>query len=464
MPLKPMPANAARRVGELKRGLARRVAEPARESSCLALRLGVCCTSANRCRPGRGRSQQPSAGGEIFYGWYVVAAIALITTTSSGLGFYNLSILLAAFVAERGFPVALASSATATFFVASGIGGAISGRLVDRLDARLVIAVNASIGAIALAAVGLLREPWQLFLFHVVFGFAHGSSGLVPVTTVLARWFDARRALAFSLASSGMSFGGIVIAPLVAFGIEQLGLAGAAPFMGAALFLGIVPVTVLILRPSPQAMGLAPDGVPLAGHAGRTSALRSSTAFAAAICTPYFYAVSLAYLCLLGAQVGAIAHLYRLINGRAGLETAALALATLAAASTVGRLLGGLITLRVTVTRFALLLMGVQALGLGLLAVTFEPLLLLASVVLFGLTIGNSLMMHPLLLAEAFGTRDYGRIYSTSQLVTIIGVAGCPAAIGLLYETSGGYAAPFLVAAALTMLGFAVLALFGARR
>ena len=52
---------------------------------------------------------------------------------------------------------------------------------------------------------------------------------------------------------------------------------------------------------------------------------------------------------------------------------------------------------------------------------------------------GNSLMMHPLLLAERFGTRDYGRIYSTSQLVTVMGVAGCPPLIGLLYEASGGY-------------------------
>ena len=54
----------------------------------------------------------------VFYGWYVVAAVFVITTTTSGLTFYNLSILLAAFVAERGFPVGLASSATATFFIA----------------------------------------------------------------------------------------------------------------------------------------------------------------------------------------------------------------------------------------------------------------------------------------------------------------------------------------------------------
>jgi MFS family permease len=400
----------------------------------------------------------------IFYGWYVVGAIALMTTTSSGLAFYNLSILLAAFVSERGFPVALASSATATFFVASGIGGAISGRLVDRFDARLVIVINASIGAVVLGSVGLLAEVWQLFLFHVVFGLTHGASGLVPVTTVLARWFNVRRALAFAIASTGLSLGGIVIAPIVAFAIQELGLARAAPYMGAALFLGIVPVTLLVLRPSPQSMGLMPDGAPRPVANAEHRVGQGSIPFAAAIRSRYFYALSSAYLCLLGAQVGAIAHLYRLVSGRAGVESAALALASMAAASTVGRLLGGLLTLRLPVRTFALALMAQQALGLACLGLSFDPVLVLASVVLFGLTIGNSLMMHPLLLAETFGTRDYGRIYSTSQLLTIIGVAGCPAVIGFVYELSGGYTAPFLAMAALSLLGLALLALSGTGR
>jgi predicted MFS family arabinose efflux permease len=310
-----------------------------------------------------------------------------------------------------------------------------------------------------LASVGLLTEVWQLFLFHVVFGLAHGSSGLVPVTTVLARWFNVRRALAFSLASTGLSLGGIVIAPIVAFAVQQLGLAGAAPYMGAALFLGIVPVTLSVLRPSPQAMGLAPDGMPRPGADRGEPVGQGSTSFAEAIRTRYFYAVSVAYLCLLGAQVGAIAHLFRLVSGRAGLETAALAIAGMAAASTIGRLIGGLITLRLPVRTFALGLMAQQALGLACLALSFQPMAILASVVLFGLTIGNSLMMHPLLLAETFGTGDYGRIYSTSQLLTITGVAGCPAVIGVLYELSGGYTTPFLGAAALSVLGLAALAL-----
>jgi len=394
----------------------------------------------------------------VFYGWYVVGAVFVITTATSGLSFYNLSILLAAFVAERGFPVALASSATATFFIAGGIGGVIAGRLVDRFDARIVIAAGAGIGALALASVGLLREAWQLFAFHLVFGLAHGFTGLVPVTTVIARWFSVRRSLAFSIGSTGLSLGGILVAPVLALAIERHGLAAAAPWMALPLLLGIVPVTLLVLRPSPQAMGLEPDGLTRAESAA--AAPQPSTAYAEARRSAYFYAVSAAYLFLLGAQVGAIAHLYRLASTRDGAETAALALAVLAAASTVGRLTGGGLLLKVPARTFALALMALQAASLAVLALSYGRAAILAVTLVFGLTIGNSLMMHPLLLAERFGVRDYGRIYSASQMLTVLGVASCPALIGLLYEMSGGYQVPFFAVAALSVVGFTILFAF----
>ena len=395
----------------------------------------------------------------IFYGWYVVAAICLITTTTSGLAFYNLSVLLAAFTAERGFPVGLASSATATFFIFGGIGGVIAGRLVDRFDPRIVIGISATLAAVTLATAGLLRETWQLYLFHAVFGLCHGGGGLVPVTTLVARWFNQRRALAFSLASTGLSLGGMFVTPFAALAVEQLGLGRAAPWMGIAMFLGIVPVTILVLRARPRSMGLEADGVSEA-QAAANLASGPRTSFAEAWRSRFFVAVSISYLFLLGAQVGAIAHFYRLASTRDGVATAALALATMASCSTIGRLLGGWLLLRVPARTFALALMLVQAAALAFLALAEGRGMILAGAVMFGLTIGNSLMMQPLLLAERFGTRDYGRIYSSSQFVTMVGVAGCPALIGFLYEASAGYAVPFLVVAGLTLLGYAVLLAF----
>ena len=398
----------------------------------------------------------------VFYGWYVVAAVLVITTVFSGLIFYNLSILLAAFVAERGFPVALASSATATFFIASGAGGILAGRLVDSFDVRLIITAGAVLGALALASVGALYQAWQLFAFHVVFGFAHGACGLVPVTTVIARWFNAQRSLAFSIGSTGLSLGGIVVAPVVALAIAHYGLDGAAPWMALALFIGVVPVTLLVVRSSPQAMGLAPDGMTHAEAAAAPP--QPSTSFQDAMRSGYFYTVSIAYLFLLGSQVGGIAHVYHLASTRDGTETAALALAVLATTSTVGRLIGGALLIRVPAHTFALALMVLQAVAFAVLAWAHGRLAIAAGVALFGVTTGNSLMMHPLLLVERFGTRDYGRIYSASQLMTVAGLAACPALVGLLYETSGGYAVPFLASALATLVGLAVLAAFAGPR
>jgi len=392
----------------------------------------------------------------IFYGWYIVAAICLITTITSGLAFYNLSVLLNAFVAERGFPVSLTSAATATFFVSGGFAGVLVGRLIDRVDPRAAIVGSAILGAACLYSVGYLRETWQLFAFHIVFGFAYGGTGLVPLTTLVTRWFSVKRSLALSIASTGLSLGGIFIAPFVALSIERGGLSAAGPWMAALFLLGIVPVTLLVVRGSPASLGLEPDGGAKSAN-GEPAPAVPSVSYAEAKRSRFFLAVSIAYLFLLGAQVAAIAHLYRLANVRSGTETAALALAFLASASIAGRLTGGWLVLRTKVRTFALQLMAVQTAALMMLAFVHERVAILAAVVLFGVTIGNSLMMHPLLLAEKFGTREYGRIYSMSQFIAMAGVAGGPLLIGLFYDLSGGYEVPFVAASMATLIGLIVL-------
>src|SRR5262249_60792556 len=101
---------------------------------------------------------------------------------------------------------------------------------------------------------------------------------------------------------------------------ERLGLAGGGPLLALAFLLAILPVTILVLRPSPAAMGLAPDGATAAQVAA--SAPQPAVSYSEAWRSRYFYAVSFAYLFLLGAQVGAIAHIYRLASLRDGVATA----------------------------------------------------------------------------------------------------------------------------------------------
>jgi predicted MFS family arabinose efflux permease len=399
----------------------------------------------------------------IFYGWYVVGAIGVVLTTASGLGFYNLSVLLDAFVRERGFPVALASGATACYFLGGGIGGVVAGWLIERFDARAIVIVSAGLNALLFACLSVLSTPLQLYLFHLSFGLCYGCGGIIPNMTMVARWFEARRSLAVSIASTGLSLGGIVITPASAYLIEQHGIAAAAPWLAVTLLVGVVPLTALVVRPSPQAMGLVPDGAAPAASGAPVAAAPRAT-FAEARRSRFFAGVAASYFFVMGAQVGAIAHIYRLAKTGAGADSAALALALLAGASVCGRLAGGWILLKIPARAFTFGLFLQQAAASAVLALAEGKHTFLFGVVLFGLAMGNILMMQPLLLAEAFGTRSFGRIYSVSNLISVPGVAAGPAVLGLAFAATGSYAVPYLAAAAASLLGIAILFAAGPAR
>ena len=80
---------------------------------------------------------------------------------------------------------------------------------------------------------------------------------------------------------------------------------------------------------------------------------------------------------------------------------------------------------------------------------------------MFGATVGNILMLQPLLIAQRFGVRDYPRIFSRTQLYTTIGVAGGPLLLGWLRDVAGGYRTSYLVAGACSLAGAAVLQFCG---
>ena len=98
-----------------------------------------------------------------------------------------------------------------------------------------------------------------------------------------------------------------------------------------------------------------------------------------------------------------------------------------------------------------------QALGLLLIAVLETRVGIWLGAGLFGITIGNLLMMHPLLLADAFDVRHFPRLFALSQSFTTIGVAGGPLLLGALHDAVG-YPTAFITAAVMSLLALVCLA------
>ncbi len=394
-----------------------------------------------------------------FPGWKVVAACFVLLTTSAGLGFYGLAVYLNTFSRELDWQVSSVSLATTVFFLVSGIAGVFVAQLIERVDARIVVCAGAVIGAVSLSLFGQITQKWQLYVVYIVYAIGWSAAGLVTASTIVTRWFQTRRAVALSIASTGLSAGGIIMTPLAKWLLDNRGIAGAAPWLAGLWLLGVVPLTLLWLKPDPARLGWHPDGVRV--RADSPVPKVHGTPYSEAVVTRFFIAVTIGYVMVLGSQVGAIQQLVKLVEERTDRSTATLATTALAATSVVARLLGGRLVDRVGTLRLAFVLAGLQSVAMVVLAFAETTIMAFAGIIILGATIGTILMMQPLLISERFGVRDYPRIFSRTQLYTTFGTAGGPLLLGWLRDSAGGYRTSYLIAAVFSLFGAFVLSMGG---
>jgi len=369
--------------------------------------------------------------------WRTAAALFVILTVSSGLGFYNLSVYMNLLAAERGFPLTVVSLAVGAFFLIGGPAGLVVGVALQRYDPRLIIVVGAALGGAALMSMAAVSNLAGLLLVYALFGVGNTCVSIIPATTLITRWYDAaHRPLALSITSTGLSLGGVLLTPLSAVLLDRWPLSSALPLLGILYVVLIAPVAWLFV--TTPAFGEA-GGVAQRGAAGGR--------FAEVVRSRFFVLLTAGYVLVLGTQVGGIAHLFSRGAEIATPLEASLAVSVLAGMSVLGRLLGGVLLARLSMRGFTLANIVGQACGFALLARASDAAGLWAGAALFGVTVGNLLMLQPLLLAQAFGVADYPRIFSLSQGVTTLGIAAGPVVLGMLHSVQG------------YLLGFASLAL-----
>ncbi len=378
-------------------------------------------------------------------GWRTVGGVLLLLTATSGFGFYSLSVYLHALTGEGGFALSSVSWATSLYFLTSGLSGVVVASLLRRLDARLVMVGGAVTVAAALLLIGRVGTPHQLLAVYVLLGAGQSAAGTVPGTTLVARWFVVRRSTALAVATTGLSVGGVAVAPVVGALVERYALRDLTPVL-AAVYLVLVLAAACTVVPDPARLGLAPDGRP-ASPGGRPDGL----ALAEAVRTRAFWAISGTQALAVLAQVGGLTHLYALGSERVSSSVAGTAVSLAALGSLAGRFVGGAVLRRLPLHAFSRLLLGVQAVALALLAVAGSTPALLASALLFGLTVGNVLLVQPLLVAEVFGLRDFARVLARSALVSTVGITCGPLLVGLLRDATGDYRSSYLVVAAVSL-------------
>ena len=207
----------------------------------------------------------------IFYGWWLLGIGAIIVMVGS-LQTGVTSVFFIPIKEELG----LTSAALSLVFTVSrfegGLEGPVVGWMIDKRGPRLPIIVGAALGGAGLLVLAQANSYLYFFVVYITMVSVGFQMGFLQCMHAVANlWFIRYRTRAMSVYSSSFRVGWAIFTPIVAVMVSNYGWRNTAVMLGVFVLATALPLSLLIRR-SPESMGLLPDGARPAEPAEATAA------------------------------------------------------------------------------------------------------------------------------------------------------------------------------------------------
>ncbi|MCU0531402.1 MAG: MFS transporter [Syntrophales bacterium] len=384
-------------------------------------------------------------GAPVFWGWYVVAGAFLLHAVSYGAR-YSFGIFVQPLTAENGWSrtvISLAASLNMLFFAAGGI---VAGRLLDRIAPRWVASAGAAVGALGFILSAFVDTPLAFYLaYGLLCGLGSSWTGIVVGNSSVGKWFIRKRGMAIGIASMGVSFGTMIMTPVIGWVVKERGWQSGFIVLGLTLLAaGVLIAQIFLGKTKPEAYGLRPDGhrdqpvgdsSGMPGHAAAVplgEAMRDSRFWILSFCQ------GAAVMTVLMAFVHQVP--YALDLGIDRLAAAA-SLGAIALAGFFGQFFFGSLSDRLPDPKYSAMLgYLVMAAGLAVLLSATSVEGLFAYALIFGFGYGCLGPILPIIASGRFGRESIGSVYGVLNFF-VAGVGGAlgPIVGGVLYDALGSY-------------------------
>jgi len=196
------------------------------------------------------QSKRPTLLG-MYQGWAVVLVVMVALAVASG-GRFLFGVVLKPVSEEFGWGRAELAFAVTISVITLSCLQPLVGLLVDRYGSRRILIIGVVLVGLAMIPMMLVHEIWQVYLFYGFLGaFGFAATSPVNTTALVNGWFEKRRGLALSMATSGSAYGQLLVVPIVTAIMLGWGWRASYLAISATLFLLILPLVVLVVRDSP---------------------------------------------------------------------------------------------------------------------------------------------------------------------------------------------------------------------
>jgi len=203
---------------------------------------------------------QHRKGGPPFYGYAVLVASTLVVLATYSCTIDVLCLLFAPITIETGLS---RSSLSAFMLVGTWSAGALqpfTGRLVDRFGARVVGCLAMLVHACGLFSLSLARGAPGLVIGYTLVRVGGIAGTLLSQDALLSKWFVRRLGGVVAAQRMVMGILGVSLIPVtVGQLVPRVGWRGTYAILALPLLL-VCPFAAVVLVPTPEAVGMLPDG------------------------------------------------------------------------------------------------------------------------------------------------------------------------------------------------------------
>ncbi len=385
----------------------------------------------------------------IFYGFIIAIAAFFILFSAYGLRFAY-GVFFKPMAGQLGMNAATTSAAYSISFFMEGVFSLISGGLADRFGPRIVLSLSSILVAAGYCLMPLVHSPWQLYLFYgIVLGIGMGAM-FVPLVSMTARWFNARRNLMTGIVSSGAGAGMLIVPSATAHLIERYGWRSSFLIMGI-----VVPVIIFsaaqFLKRDPQSVGTVSYGT--SGKSVADISASGGHALHEALRIPQFWIVLVMVFWFSVFSMSYNVHIVPdAIDAGMPATSAANILALTGALILVGRIVLGTIADKTGNRPIFILCFVLSTCALLLISIVQTHWAFFALAVMIGLSQGGVGSSQSPLIASLFGLRSHGLIFGAIGFGSTFGAAVGPLLSGFIFDRTGSYHWAFLMCAAASLI------------
>ena len=401
-----------------------------------------------------------------FYGWTILFAAGSSMVVRNATASLTLAVFIFPMSEDLGWSRTLIAGAASLGGLVATVASPLVGWALDRYGARTILTVSVLILGLSTVSLAWATVPIAFYLAYGLGRVIFASPLNIGPSVVVSRWFVRRRGRATGILFLSHSLGMITFPLIAGLVIKYRGWEDAWAVLGVLVWiLALGPVSMLV-RQSPESVGLLPDGAPPQqtdeGKEAAAAVEEPNWTLREAARTPTLWLLAMATGSLFLLQSGTNIHqgAYFLDQGL-GVGISAASLSLNAVFTGVGSIFWGWLVDRVPVrfTYAGVALMMAVALVLFPMADTTAEALVVASI--FGTAVGGILVVPVVAYANYFGRRSLSAIRGVTEPFVSLGQAIGALFSGIIYDVTGSYKDAFLI---LAILGLATIAMLLATR